>query len=43
MAWTDAYHVFAVEMFSKSCESVIATHRGFHVYSMLPQHDAVLN
>ena len=41
MAWTDAQSIFAVEIFFKIGESVIATQRAFYAHFMLHQNDAV--
>ena len=40
MAWTSKRHVFTVETFSKTVESVIATQRALHAHFMLCQYDA---
>ena len=41
MAWTGAHHAFAVEMFYKIGESIIATQRAFCAHFMLHWNDAV--
>ena len=41
IVWTSAHFMFAVEMFSKTGISIIATQRAFRGHFMLSQNDAV--
>ena len=41
IVWKCAYRTFGVKRYFKSCESIIATQKAFHVYFLLYQDAAV--